>query len=135
MKINLIATVIALLSVSACATAPVLDEYSSVADAAGPAYQRDLAACRAIATAAEAEYRRKENAELGANLIAGILVGAVAGQAVGGNGDWTAYGAANGAAAGIAATDTELARGGPRRIIDRCLIGRGHRILSDIGRG
>ena len=34
-----------------------------------------------------------------------------------------------------AATDTELARGGPRRIIDRCLIGRGHRILSDIGRG
>lgn len=62
-------------------------------------------------------------------------IGAVVGQAVGGNSDWTAYGAAHGAAAGAASTDTELARGGPRRIVDRCLASRGHAVLSDAGRG
>ena len=125
----------AALSLAACAAPEQLAEYRPVADAGGPAFERDLAHCRAIATQAEAEYLRRQNAETGANIITGLLVGAVVGQAVGGNSDWTAYGAASGAASGISATDTELAHGGPRRIVDRCLAGRGHRVLSDIGRG
>ena len=40
-----------------------------------------------------------------------------------------------GAAAGAAATDTELAVGGPRRIIDRCMTQRGHVVLNDLGAG
>ena len=125
----------AALSLAACAAPEQLAEYRPVADAAGPAYERDLAHCRALATQAEADYLRRQNAEAGANLIAGLLVGAVVGQAIGGNSQSTAYGAAYGATTGVAATDTELAHGGPRRIVDRCLAGRGHRVLSDIGRG
>lgn len=125
----------AALAVAACAAPEQLAEYRPVADAAGPAYERDLAHCRALATQAEADYLRRQNAEAGANLIAGLLVGAVVGQAIGGNSQSTAYGAAYGATTGVAATDTELAHGGPRRIVDRCLAGRGHRVLSDIGRG
>lgn len=124
----------AALGLGACATQD-LAEYRPVVDASGPGYERDLAECRVIALNAEAEYRERQQAEMGANLFAGLLVGALAGQAIGGNSGYTAAGAAYGAGAGLAATDTELAHGGPRRIIDRCLAGRGHRVLSDLGRG
>lgn len=125
----------AVAALTACAPAEQLAEYRPVADAAGPAYERDLADCRAIATQAEADYRKREADAMAANIFAGLIVGAIAGQAIGGNSDWTAYGAAHGAATGAASADTELAYGGPRRIIDRCMTGRGHRILSDLGRG
>lgn len=69
------------------------------------------------------------------NMMAGILLGAVAGAAIGDSGNYAAAGAAYGAGAGVAATDTELAQGGPRRIIDRCMADRGHTILNDLGRG
>lgn len=121
--------------VAACAPAPTLTDYRPVADAAGPAFERDLAECRAIAASAEAAYTKRQNDQMAANIIGGLIAGAVVGQVVGGNSDWTAYGAASGAAQGAAATDTELAQGGPRRVIDRCLIGRGHRVLSDLGVG
>lgn len=120
---------------AACAAPQTLDEYRPVVDGAGPAYEADLSQCRSIATQAEADYQKRQQQEMGANIVAGLLVGALVGQAVGGNGDWTAYGAAHGAAAGAVATDTELAHGGPRRIIDRCMAGRGHRVISDLGRG
>lgn len=120
----------------ACGEPPKpLQEYRPIADAVGPTFEADLAYCRAIATAAEAQYLKRQNDEMAGRLVAGLLIGAVVGQAVGGNSDWTAYGAANGAASGAASVDTELAQGGPRRIVDRCLAGRGHRILSDAGRG
>lgn len=134
-RLALIPAALAVASLAACATPETLAEYRPVADAAGPAYDRDLAECRAIATAAEADYRKRQSDEMAANIIGGLLVGALVGQAIGGTGDWTAYGAAHGAAAGVASTDTELAHGGPRRVIDRCLAGRGHRVLSDLGRG
>lgn len=120
---------------AACAAPEQVVTYRPVVDGTGAAYERDLVQCQAIATQAEADYLRRQNAEMGANIITGLLVGAVVGQAVGGNSDWTAYGAASGAASGMSATDTELAHGGPRRIVDRCLAGRGHRVLSDMGRG
>ena len=115
-----------------------LAEYRPVVDPSmsSPAkFEKDLAACRAVATQAETEYKARQEKEMGQNLLAGLLVGAVAGAAVGGNSDWAATGAAYGAASGVAATDTELAVGGPRRIIDRCMTQRGHAILNDLGAG
>lgn len=120
---------------AACAAPEQLTDYRPVADATGPAYERDLSECRAIATAAEADYKRRQGNEMAANIIGGLIAGAIVGQAVGQNSEWTAYGAASGAVSGAAATDTELAHGGPRRVVDRCLAGRGHRVLSDIGKG
>lgn len=131
MKSPLLAAV-CLIALGAC-TVETLETYQPVTATA--VSQNDLAECRAIATAAEADYRKRQNDALVGNLIVGVLVGAAVGNAVGGNSDWTAYGAATGAAQGVAATDTELAHGGPRRIMDRCLANRGHTILSDLGRG
>ena len=130
-------TLIAALALSACTT-QTLDEYRPVTDPAARTaarYDADLAACRQIAAAAEADYRQRQDEQMGANIVAGLLVGALLGAAVGDSGDWAAYGAAHGAVAGAASTDTELAQGGPRRIIDRCMSERGHAVLSDLGRG
>ena len=126
---------LALVSVMSACAAPVLDDYRPIVDGAGPGYEADLAQCQAIAKQAEADYQRRQSSEMASKLIVGALLGAAVGQAVGGNSEWTAYGAAQGAGAGVASTDTELAHGGPRRIIDRCLAGRGHRVLSDLGQG
>lgn len=125
------------LALAACET-PTLDEYRPVTDPAtgvSAKYEGDLAQCQAIAKQAEVDYQKRQQGEMVGRLLVGALVGAAVGQAVGGNSDWTAYGAAHGATAGAVSTDTELAHGGPRRIIDRCMEGRGHRVLSDLGRG
>lgn len=129
---------VALATLAACEAPQTLDEYRPVVDPKARSsrhYDRDLIECRQIAKAAEADYTKRQNDEMGQRLIVGMLAGAVVGAAVGGNSDWAAYGAANGAAAGVISTDTELAHGGPRRIIDRCMNERGHAILSDLGRG
>lgn len=121
---------------SACVTETLAD-YRPVVDPSksNPAkFEKDLAACRNIALQAEAEYKKRQEQEMGQNIMAGILVGAIAGAIVG-DGDYAAAGAAYGAGAGVAATDTELSEGGPRRIIDRCMADRGHRILNDLGKG
>lgn len=123
-------------TLSACAAAP-LEEYTPITDMGSPAAPRfasDLQSCRATATAAEAAYKERQNAEMGANILAGLILGAAVGAAVG-NSDTASYGAGYGALSGAAATDTELAHGGPRRIIDRCMAARGHTVLNDIGRG
>lgn len=128
--------ILALALVAGC-TVQTLDEYRPVVDQSqtGARYERDLSDCRQIAAQAEADYRKRQGDQLAANLFAGLLLGAVAGAAIGDSSEWAAYGAAQGMAAGAAATDTELAHGGPRRIIDRCMAGRGHRVLSDLGKG
>lgn len=126
---------LALLALSGCVQP--LEEYRPVTDPAAPnasRYERDLQACYGIAKTAEADYRKRQEAQMGQNMMAGILIGAIAGAAIG-NSDTAAAGAAYGAAAGAGSTDTELAVGGPRRIIDRCMTDRGHKVLSDLGRG
>jgi hypothetical protein len=136
MKLRFPLLVIAVLPLAAC-VAP-LEEYRPVTDPAAKnagRYESDLKACYAVGKQAEAAYKKREQEQMGANLMMGILVGAAAGAAIGDSSDWAAYGAASGAAAGASATDTELAVGGPRRIIDRCMSERGHKILNDIGRG
>lgn len=128
---------VALIALTACEPVTLAD-YRPVVDPGrtnAAKFERDLVACRAVATQAEAEYKERQQKEMGANLIAGLLVGAIAGAAIGDSGSWAAYGAASGAAAGVAATDTELAHGGPRRIVDRCMVERGHRVLNDPGKG
>ncbi|MTH61134.1 glycine zipper family protein [Paracoccus litorisediminis] len=137
MKKMTLSILTAALALSACA-APTLEEYRPVTDTTGPNAARlesDLAQCRAIATQAEADYKKRQSDEMAGRLVAGLIVGAIAGQAIGGNSSATAYGAAAGATSGVASTDTELAHGGPRRIIDRCLTERGHTVLSDLGKG
>lgn len=128
----------AAMTLSACATpSATLPTYAPVVDPGAPnahRYPADLKQCQLLAQQAEQKYIEEQNAELGANIVGGILVGALLGAAVG-NSDTAGWGAGYGAASGIAATDFETAHGGPRRIIDRCLAGRGHQPLSDLGRG
>ena len=108
-----ITAIIAAAALSACTT-QTLEQYAPVVDRPSARYDADLAQCRQLATAKEAEYRQRQEAEIGANIVAGLLVGALLGAAVGDSGDWAAYGAAQGAVAGATSTDTELAHGGPR---------------------
>ena len=124
-------------SLAGCVQEP-LSQYRPIVDPAksSPAkFERDLAACRNVGLSAEAVYKKRQQEEMGRNMMAGILVGAIAGAAIGDTSGYAASGAAYGAGAGMAATDTELAQGGPRRIIDRCMADRGHVVLNDIGRG
>jgi hypothetical protein len=122
---------------TACVQEP-LTEYRPVVDpskTSAAKFESDLSVCRNIALQAEAEYKKRQDEEMGQNIMAGILVGAITGAIVGDSGNYAAAGAAYGAGAGVAATDTELAQGGPRRIIDRCMADRGHTILNDLGSG
>jgi len=121
-----------------------LTEYRPVVDAERtnmPRFERDLEACRAVAVQVEADYRQRQQEQMGANIMTGLLVGAITGAVVGGGtnyqGELAAYGAASGMAAGAAANDYthDLITYGPRRIVDRCMTERGHAILNDIGRG
>ena len=126
-------------TLSACAPVQPLAEYRPVVDPgrSNPAqYESDLTACRSVATQVEADYRQRQSEEIGRNLMIGLLLGAATGAVVGGNSDWAAYGAASGMAAGAGAGDYthDLVTYGPRRIVDRCMADRGHRILNDIGR-
>lgn len=127
-----IAIIPALLMLSACDTAP-LAEYQPVIDRPGKHYQTDLAECRVLAQQAEAKYTKQQQDAMMANILVGAIAGGIIGSAYGGNN--AGAGAAYGIAAGAASTDTEQAYGGPRRIIDRCLAGRGYRVISDLGAG
>ena len=112
MKLGIL-SVVTLCALSGCVQ--TLEEYRPVVDSGATnsvRYERDLAACYSIAKKAEAEYQKRQQDELGANLIAGVLAGALVGAAVGDNSDWAKTGAVYGAAAGAANTDTEMAVGG-----------------------
>lgn len=127
-----LAIIAATIGLTACTT-ETLAGYEPIVDRPGRGYQTDLDQCRALAATAEAKYTRQMGDQMAANILIGALTGAVIGNSNGGNygGELAAYGALS----AIAATDTEQAYGGPRRIIDRCLAARGHAVLSDIGRG
>lgn len=131
-------SVIMLSFLTACSVPVTTEQYTPVVDISASKnvnnYNNDLNECRSIALQKESEYQDRQNKEMAGRLIGGLILGAVVGQAVGGNSNWTAYGAANGAAAGVASTDTELAQGGPKRIIDRCMAGRGYSVLNDPGK-
>ena len=56
---------------------------------------------------------------------------------IGGNSEWTGIGAGAGMAsgAGLAHQMATDPAGASKRIIDRCMAGRGHNILNDLGAG
>jgi hypothetical protein len=115
--------VLAMLVIAGCAELEPLTEYRPVVDPERTnmaRFERDLEACRAVAVQVEADYRQRQEEQMGANIMAGLLVGAITGMA-----------------AGAASTDYthDLVTFGPRRIVDRCMAERGHAILNDIGRG
>jgi|TARA_R110000764_G_scaffold96655_1_gene180792 hypothetical protein len=127
----------AIVLIAGCAATP-LTEYRPITDPQSSVaykYESDLSACLQIATAAEAEYNKRQADAMAANLVGGIIMGALLGAAIGDSSDFAAYGAASGALAGLEATDFELANGGPRRIADRCMNERGHKVLGDMGKG
>lgn len=135
---------VATLAVTGCAKLEPLTEYRPVVDPARtnmPRFETDLEACRGVAVQVEADYRQRQQEQMGANIMTGLLVGAITGAVVGGGTDYqgelAAYGAASGMSAGAAANDYsyDLVTYGPRRVVDRCMAERGHTILNDIGRG
>lgn len=135
---------IGVLAVAGCAELEPLTEYRPVVDAERTnmtRFESDLEACRTVAVKVEADYRQRQQEQMGANIMAGLVVGAVTGAVVGSGssyqGELAAYGAASGMAAGAAANDYsyDLVTYGPRRVVDRCMTERGHTILNDIGRG
>ncbi|SIS51080.1 glycine zipper family protein [Phaeovulum vinaykumarii] len=141
---SLPAALAAFLALCACEPVHTLAEYRPVVDTAKvrPArYEADLAQCRAIATQVEAEYKARQEKEMGQQLVAGLLLGALIGAAAGTNsgdqGMFIAQGAAAGAAIGATTPgdyDHDLVTYGPRRVVDRCMTGRGYEILTDPGR-
>ena len=127
---------VVLVMMGGCVPVQSVVDYRPIVDSPMNAkYDNDLFQCRNIAASAEAEYVRKQNEEMGAAIIGGLITGAIVGNAIGGNSNWTGAGAASGVASGVASVDTELADGGPKRVVDRCMAGRGHRVLNDLGKG
>jgi uncharacterized protein YcfJ len=110
-----------LLVISACANSGA--DTRPIVDKPGPNYERDLAACQALAK--QKDYASGEtatNTAVGAGL--GALIGGV-------TGDWAGagIGAGVGAAGGLgkSAVDTQSARG---NIVKRCMVGRGYNVVD-----
>ena len=139
------AALISMAAIAGCQTVDPLVDYRPVVDSYTTdmtAYEIDLDECINLALRVEAEYKRKQEAERQKNIVTGIVSGLVLGAALGsddGNaGSGAALGAASGASIG-AASDTahsdDLIKYGPRRVVDRCMKGRGYKVLSDLGIG
>ena len=133
-----------LLLAVACEPVAPLTEYTPVVDPGkinAERFQSDLVECRKLAVQVETEYRAKQEKEMAQNLLAGILLGALVGAAAGNNSgyqnDYIRAGAIAGATGAVASGDYtyDLVTYGPRRIVDRCMAGRGYNVLSDIGKG
>ena len=104
-------------------------------------FSKDLVQCRSIGADAKIKYEKKASKQAMDNMLTGLVVGAITGAVVGAGSDYqselTTYGAASGMAAGAAASSDAaiIARYGPNRIVDRCMINRGYKILNDLGTG
>ena len=103
-------------------------------------FEADLVSCRAIAAAQYDKYMSEAVAESLAAGLAGALTGAAAGALVGAPYGQSGYGARIGAATGaVVGVSAEAWRSDPKgaaaRVVDRCLVNRGHQVLSDLGRG
>lgn len=119
--------------VAACAVPT--EQYSPVVAAPNsPQYAVDLVQCREQALAAELEYRKQDANRLAAGILVGALLGAAVGGAIGDSSDWAKAGAVAGAAEGAGSAPMD-AGSRAKRIVDRCLMAKGHVILSDLGRG
>ena len=132
-----------LLVVTGCGVEPLV-EYTPIVDPYRTNMQKfnkDLVECRSLALSVEADYQKRQKDQALSNALTGALAGAITGAVVGSGsgyqGELTAYGAAVGASTGLASNDYtyDLVKFGPRRVVDRCMADRGHRLLNDIGKG
>ena len=104
-------------------------------------FHADLEACRTVAAKVEARYREEQQREMMGNILAGALTGALAANYADNTNrnasQWGALGAASGFAGSAQGNDytQDFVKFGPRRIIDRCMVDRGHRLLNEVGRG
>lgn len=150
--------VVAALALSACQTVESqrieLASYSPVIDVSGQGYDQaeylqDLHECRQLGVTVQARYeaqRKKEQEQAMNQAIAGAFIGALVGHAIGSNNDYhtgrsaTAGALYGGAIAGVAGADAidysrVIAKFGPTAVVDRCMQGRGYKILSIEGFG
>ena len=125
--------------------APVIDtgqyDYSK--------YQSDLVDCQRLGQKVQVTYeaqRKKEQDQAVANAFLGAFVGAAIGHTVAGNnrghkGRAATAGAVYGAAIAGAQGSEEIdytrliAKFGPTAVVDRCMVGRGYKVLSAEGFG
>lgn len=130
------------LLLSGCMTAStMIATYTPVIDHGpnGPTadYQADLAYCQSLASNKHAKAQAQEHNRAFAGLVVGAIAGAALGSALGDSGDyqgdWTRWGAASGAVAGASNYNADRVNNEPKRIVDRCMIGRGHRVLNSVG--
>lgn len=119
-----IAGIFAALALSACT--PPMNTYEPIVDQPSASYPRDLAECQNLGQRAQNEYQQRAANQA----IGGAIIGALLGAAIGDTSGAALGGAAIGSTSGLDEVDA-----GPNRVVDRCLAGRGHRVLSDIGRG
>lgn len=141
---KIIAGLVIVSGLSACGTQEHISDYRPIVDpdrVNAKKFERDLSKCQLIAIQVEADYRERQQAEAWSNLAAGLIVGAAAGAIVGNGTDYkndmVKYGALSGAAAGLASGDytADFVKFGPRRVVDRCMLDKGHNLLNDLGRG
>ncbi len=70
------------IAVSGCTELEPLAEYRPIVDPGRTdqvRFESDLEACRAVAIQVEADYQKRQQEQLGANLMAGLVVGALTG--------------------------------------------------------
>ena len=132
-------------SINLTTYAPVID----LKDIDHNTYQADLRDCVALGHRVQTQYaeqRAKEREAATNRAIAGIFIGALAGHALAQNNDYHSgrgattgaiYGAAIAGSQGAEAIDYTriMAKFGPTAIVDRCMTGRGYKILSAEGFG
>ena len=132
-------------SLISCTTPIDINTYAPVIDTEKynqKKYQKDLASCRKLGIKVKANYEAQRKKEKRKAMIAG-LIGAAAGAALGSSLDSeTALvtGAYTGAIVGtIAGSNVDyngvIAKFGPTAVVDRCMQGRGYKILSIEGYG
>ena len=140
-KIFLVLLMGLVLVFSVCTSTDTLALYQPVTDPkfTDPTkFQSDVTECREIAFKLQKEYQKRRTDETLAaivNIASGAVVGGAIGNAIGGTGSWTTAGAATGAAVSGIDHTHDLVKYGPRRVVDRCMSNRGHKILSDPGKG
>ena len=127
-KIAVVAVVSAL---AGCAYQP--SKHTPLVMSPSANFDRDLQECRRIGDEAGKRYWDEAvGVEVG-SAIGGMVVGAALGSTI--NSDYALAGAAAGGVAGSASagSPTTQAVAKTSRVIDRCMINKGHKVISDLG--
>ena len=109
---------------------PVVDTYNTNMTT----FNKDLEQCRNIALRVEADYEKNREESAFQKLLVGGLLGTVTGAIISsGTAQIASFGGLMGAGSGVVITEYnyyQLAEFGPRRVVDRCMTERGHKVLK-----